>query len=82
MSRCAARAAALVFAFAVFAGAAAAEAPGPGEKWAVSWHATQGGPYPTGIPGPQPDLKFAFPAPPSGASNQTFRMIVKPDLDA
>ena len=80
MSRCARRVAALVLAFAAVTGTASAEAPAPGEKWAVTWHATQGGPYPTGIPGPQPDLKFAFPAPPNGANNQTFRLIVKPDL--
>jgi lysophospholipase L1-like esterase len=52
----------------------------PGSKWAASWHATPGGPYPVGIPGPQPDLKFAFPAPQIGAVDQSFRMIVKPDL--
>jgi lysophospholipase L1-like esterase len=74
------RAAAFICAIAIFASAAAAQAPGPGQKWAVTWHATPGGPYPTGIPGPQPDLKFAFPTPPSGAHNQTFRLIVKPDL--
>ncbi len=62
------------------ASAATAQAPGPGEKWAVTWHATAGGPYPTGIPGPQPDLKFAFPSPAHGANDQTFRLIVKPDL--
>jgi lysophospholipase L1-like esterase len=28
----------------------------------------------------QPELKFAFPAPAEGANNQTFRLIVRPDL--
>lgn len=74
------RAAVVTLALFALGSAAAAQAPGPGEKWAVTWHATVGGPYPTGIPGPQPDLKFAFPAPQNGASNQTFRLIVKPDL--
>ena len=28
----------------------------------------------------QPELKFAFPSPPNGASDQTFRLVVRPDL--
>jgi lysophospholipase L1-like esterase len=58
--------------------ASAAEAPR--QKWVASWAASTHGPYPSGNPSAQPDLKFAFPAPEQGARDQTFRLIVKPDL--
>jgi lysophospholipase L1-like esterase len=38
------------------------------------------GPYPVGNPSAQPDQRFAFPVPANGARNQTFRMIVRPDV--
>ena len=38
------------------------------------------GPYPSGNASAQPDLKFAFPDPAQGAVDQSFRLIVKPDL--
>ena len=38
------------------------------------------GPYPVGNPSAQPDQKFAFPDPATGARDQTFRLIVRPDL--
>jgi lysophospholipase L1-like esterase len=50
------------------------------EKWVTSWAAAQHGPYPSGIATAGPDLSFAFPDPVTGANDQTFRMIVKPDL--
>jgi lysophospholipase L1-like esterase len=49
-------------------------------KWAASWAAAQHGPYPSGIATAGPDLRFAFPDPAEGANDQTFRLIVKPDL--
>ncbi len=59
-------------------------------KWAATWATSIQSAYilpttPQGaaVPGfdPQPDLRFALPeATTSGAVNQTFRMIVKPDL--
>src|SRR5260221_7541091 len=59
---------------------AAAQAPAGGEKWVASWAASPHGPYPIGNATAQPELKFAFPAPETGAVDQTFRLIVKPDL--
>lgn len=50
------------------------------EGWVVSWTGSVQGPYPVGNPSAQPDQKFAFPDPATGARNQTFRMIVRPDL--
>ena len=51
-----------------------------GEKWVTSWAASAHGPYPSGNASVQPDLRFAFPAPASGARDQTFRLVVRPDL--
>jgi lysophospholipase L1-like esterase len=50
------------------------------ESWVVSWTGSVQGPYPVGNPSVQPDQKFAFPDPAGGARNQTFRLIVRPDL--
>jgi lysophospholipase L1-like esterase len=50
------------------------------ERWVASWAAAQHGPYPSGIATAGPDLRFAFPVPPAGATDQTLRLIVKPDL--
>ena len=46
----------------------------------VSWTGSVQGPYPVGNPSAQPDQKFAFPAPATGARDQTFRLIVRPDI--
>src|SRR5260221_8982650 len=64
---------------------AAAALPQPaaaqrGEKWVASWIASAHGPYPVGNPSAQPDQKFAFPAPETGARDQTFRLVVRPDI--
>jgi lysophospholipase L1-like esterase len=63
---------------------------GGGGKWAASWATSIQAAYvlPTtpqaaSVPGydPQPDLSFPLPgATTNGAVNQTFRMIIKPDL--
>lgn len=50
------------------------------EKWVASWAAAQHGPYPSGNAAAGPNLRFAFPDPVAGAHDQTFRLIVKPDL--
>src|SRR5258705_3564599 len=56
-------------------------APGrDGEGWVVSWTGSVQGPYPVGNPSAQPDQKFAFPDPAAGARDQTFRLMVRPDL--
>ena len=51
-----------------------------GEGWVVSWTGSVQGPYPVGNPSAQPDQKFAFPDPVTGARDQTFRLMVRPDL--
>jgi lysophospholipase L1-like esterase len=50
------------------------------EKWVVSWAGSAQGPYPIGNPSAQPDLRFAFPSAEAGARDQTFRLIVRPDI--
>jgi lysophospholipase L1-like esterase len=52
----------------------------PAEKWVTAWTASAQGPYPSGNASAQPDLRFAFPTPAAGARDQTFRLIVMPDL--
>jgi lysophospholipase L1-like esterase len=51
-----------------------------GEKWVVSWTGPVQGPYPIGNPSAQPDQKFVFPEPAEGARDQTFRLMVRPDI--
>jgi hypothetical protein len=51
-----------------------------GQKWVASWAASIHGPYPSGNASAQPNLRFAFPAPATGARDQNFRLIVQPDL--
>lgn len=50
------------------------------QKWVTSWIASVQGPYPTGNPSAQPNMSMVFPSPANGANNQSFRMMVKPDL--
>jgi lysophospholipase L1-like esterase len=50
------------------------------EKWVVSWTGSAHGPYPIGNPSAQPDQRFAFPSAETGANDQTFRLIVRPDI--
>ena len=61
-------------AFFLFIGFATAADPG----WVASWTAALHGPYPSGNAVGQPDLHFAFPEP--SASDQTFRLIIRPDF--
>jgi lysophospholipase L1-like esterase len=51
-----------------------------GTKWVTAWVGSVQGPYPIGNPSAQPDQRFAFPVPTNGARNQTFRMLVRPDV--
>ena len=48
--------------------------------WVTSWAASVQGPYPVGNPSAQPDQSSRFPAPEAGARDQTFRLIVRPDI--
>ena len=50
------------------------------QQWVASWTASVHGPYPVGNPTAQPELKYAFASAPQGARNQSFRMIVRPDV--
>src|SRR5216684_3513889 len=61
--------------------AAVADEEGHGnQKWVASWAASAHGLYPSGTAVAQPDLSFAFPSAQTGANDQTFRLIVRPDL--
>ncbi len=68
--------------------AAAAVALGPSimasaradDVWVAGWVGSVHGPYPAGNPWAQPDLKAVFPAASAGARDQSFRMIVKPEI--
>lgn len=59
-----------------------------GEKWATSWAAPVQGPFPVGNPSVQPKLSLAlpvahpvaYPVAQTGAREQSFRMMVKPDI--
>jgi lysophospholipase L1-like esterase len=70
----------LGFAAFLVAGVAAsdAQAQGGSRAWITSWAASPQGPYPSGAAVAQPDLSFAFPT--NSANDQTFRLIVRPDL--
>jgi hypothetical protein len=49
-------------------------------KWVVSWAASAQGPYPVGNPSVQPDLSAALPSPETGARDQSFRLVLKPEI--
>lgn len=51
-----------------------------GSNWVTSWAASVHGPYPIGNPSAQPDMKLVFPAPETGARDQSFRLVVRPDV--
>jgi lysophospholipase L1-like esterase len=53
---------------------------GAGEKWVTVWTGSVQGPYPIGNATAQPELRFAFPSDKTGASDQSFRLIIRPDL--
>ena len=57
-----------------------ASSPAAAEKWVTSWVGSVQGPYPVGNAVAQPDLRFAFPSQETGAKDQTFRLVIKPEL--
>lgn len=59
------------------AGTASAQ---PATHWVTAWTASVQGPYPVGNATVQPDLKPVFPSPATGARDQSFRLIVRPDV--
>ena len=46
----------------------------------AAWTASAQGPYPLGNPTAQPDLGFAFPLAARGAVDQSFRLVLRPDV--
>lgn len=54
--------------------------PGGQEGWVTAWTGSAQGPYPVGNPSAQPNQSFAFPQPEEGARDQTFRLVLRPDL--
>jgi lysophospholipase L1-like esterase len=58
----------------------AAQSAPRGQKWIAVWAASAHGPYPSGNASAQPVLDFAITSPEQGAVDQTFRLIVRPDL--
>ena len=73
----------LLPAWAIFLLAACASVGDPaatGQQWVTSWAASIQGPYPIGNPSAMPDMSRVFPAPASGARDQSFRLIVRPTL--
>jgi lysophospholipase L1-like esterase len=63
-------------------GAASAQTaqPAPGQGFVAAWTASAHGPYPVGNATAQPELKFALPSPDRGGADQSFRLIVRPDV--
>ena len=59
---------------------ALAATPALAQRWATVWAGADQGPYPSGVASAQPDLSAAFPHPDSGSHEQSFRLIIKPDL--
>lgn len=49
-------------------------------RWVTVWTGSVQGPYPSGNASAQPNLSFVFESPSTGARDQTFRLIVRPDL--
>jgi len=66
---------ALLLLFASFAATAAEQT-----NWVTSWAASVQGPYPVGNPSAQPNLLLVFPSAETGARDQSFRLIVKPEF--
>ncbi|MDR1520555.1 MAG: GDSL-type esterase/lipase family protein [Planctomycetota bacterium] len=50
------------------------------EEWKTAWAAPAQGPFPAGYPTAQPSLEQAIPDPARGAADQTFRLLVRPDI--
>jgi len=52
----------------------------PAANWVTCWTGSVQGPYPVGNPSAQPQLDRVFPSAATGARDQSFRLIVRPDL--
>ncbi|MBS1786221.1 MAG: lysophospholipase [Acidobacteria bacterium] len=51
-----------------------------GQKWVASWSASAHGPYPSGNASAQPVLQYAIESPEVGANDQSFRLMIRPEL--
>jgi lysophospholipase L1-like esterase len=71
---------ALLFALVVYGLEPVAQSLPRGQKWVAAWTASAHGPYPSGNASAQPVLDFAFESAERGATDQTFRSIIRPDL--
>ena len=71
---------ALFLALAIVLGGAAVVETQAASTWVTTWAGSAQGPYPSGNPSAQPSQRFTFPAPATGARDQTFRLIVRPDV--
>lgn len=69
----------VLFAAAVLAAPASA-ALSASPNFVVAWTGSAQGPYPVGNATAQPELRFALPDAAVGASDQSFRLIVRPDI--
>ncbi len=54
--------------------------PTQNSKWAASWAASAHGPYPAGNASAQPVLQFAIESAETGATDQSFRLVIRPSL--
>ncbi len=70
---------ALVFAL-FFCWVVPVSAEAQSQKWVASWAASAHGPYPSGNASAQPVLQYAIESPEAGANDQSFRLILRPDL--
>ena len=65
---------------ALLAAALLLPAPAYAQRYATVWTGADQGPYPIGNASAQPDLSAAFAHPDTGAHEQSFRLVIKPDL--
>ncbi|HMY76365.1 MAG TPA: GDSL-type esterase/lipase family protein, partial [Blastocatellia bacterium] len=72
----------LACALMLLAGGAAFSIPtsAQNQKWAASWAASAHGPYPAGNASAQPVLQFAIESAETGATDQSFRLMIRPTL--
>ena len=54
--------------------------PVPLEHWVTAWAGAAQGPYPSGYASAQPKLDLVFPDAVRGAHDQSFRLILRPDI--
>lgn len=48
--------------------------------WATAWTTSMHGPYPAGNATAQPEMRYVIPSPERGAFDQSFRLMIRPDI--